>query len=49
MAEKIAKTDAEWGSQLTEEQFNVARQRGTERAFTGKYYKTKDPGTYTCV
>ena len=49
MAEKINKSDAEWRSQLTDEQYRVARQRGTEPAFTGEYYKTKTPGTYTCV
>lgn len=49
MADKLKKTDAEWRSQLTDEEYHVTRQRGTERAFTGKYYKTKDPGTYTCV
>jgi peptide-methionine (R)-S-oxide reductase len=49
MAEKISKTDAEWRAQLSEEQYHVARQRGTERAFTGEYYKTKEPGTYACV
>jgi len=49
MAEKISKTDADWRGQLSDEQYHVTRQRGTERAFTGKYYKTKDPGTYVCV
>jgi len=49
MAEKVKKSDAEWQSQLTDEQYHVTRQRGTERAFTGKYYKSKDPGVYTCV
>lgn len=49
MADKIRKSDAEWRSQLTDEQYHVTRQRGTERAFTGKYYKSKDPGVYTCV
>ena len=49
MDEKIKKTDAEWRAQLSDEQYHVARQHGTERAFTGKYYKTKDPGTYVCV
>jgi len=49
MAEKIKKSDAEWQSQLADEQYHVTRQRGTERAFTGKYYKSKDPGIYTCV
>ena len=49
MADKIKKSDAEWRSQLTDEQYHVTRQRGTERAFTGKYYKSKDPGVYACV
>lgn len=47
--EKIHKAEAEWRSELTDEQYRVARERGTERAFTGKYYKTKDPGVYMCV
>ncbi|HEU5233206.1 MAG TPA: peptide-methionine (R)-S-oxide reductase MsrB [Terriglobales bacterium] len=49
MSEKIRKSDAEWRSQLTEEQFRVARQRGTEPPFTGKYNAEKRAGTYTCV
>ena len=49
MDEKIKKTDAEWRAQLSDEQYHVTREHGTERAFTGKYYKTKDPGTYLCV
>jgi peptide-methionine (R)-S-oxide reductase len=49
MATKISKTDAEWQKELTPEQFRIARQAGTEPAFSGKYNKTKDPGTYTCV
>jgi peptide-methionine (R)-S-oxide reductase len=51
MAEKvkIKKTDEEWQKQLTPEQFHVARQAGTEPAFTGKYWKTKDAGTYACA
>jgi peptide-methionine (R)-S-oxide reductase len=47
--DKITKTDAEWREQLTSEQFNVTRKHGTERAFTGKYHATKDPGTYECI
>ena len=49
MSEKIQKSDEEWRQQLTPEQFRVAREHGTERAFSGDYWKTKDPGTYRCV
>jgi peptide-methionine (R)-S-oxide reductase len=49
MAEKVVKTDEEWQKQLTPEQFQVTRQAGTEPAFTGKYWNSKDPGTFTCV
>lgn len=49
MADKTKKSDAEWRSQLTDEQYHVTRQRGTERAFTGKYHESKDSGVYTCV
>lgn len=45
----VEKSDAEWRKQLTEEQYRVTRQKGTERAFTGKYHDTKDPGVYRCV
>jgi peptide-methionine (R)-S-oxide reductase len=46
---KIQKTDAEWRSQLSDEQYQVARQCGTERAFTGKYWNKHDDGSYHCV
>tara|TARA_Y100001934_G_C12233369_1_gene716495 strand:- start:662 stop:1063 length:402 start_codon:yes stop_codon:yes gene_type:complete len=48
MVEKITKTEEEWRAQLTEEEFYVTRQHGTERAFTGEYDQCKDPGTYVC-
>ena len=46
---KIEKSDAEWRQELTDEQFRIARQKGTERAFTGAYWNTKEEGVYTCV
>ena len=49
MSDKIKKSDAEWQKELTPEQYYVTRKAGTEPAFSGEYYQTKDPGTYTCV
>ena len=49
MTEKIKKSEAEWRDQLSPEQFHVARKKGTERAFTGKYHDNKEKGTYHCV
>jgi peptide-methionine (R)-S-oxide reductase len=49
MKDKVEKTEAQWRDQLTPEQFKVTRKAGTERAFTGKYWDTKDSGTYACV
>jgi peptide-methionine (R)-S-oxide reductase len=48
MSEKIKKSDAEWARELTPEEFKIARQKGTERAFTGKYWDTKTQGVYKC-
>ena len=49
MSDKTRKSDEEWRKELTPEQYRVARQKGTERAFTGEYYDSKEPGTYKCV
>jgi peptide-methionine (R)-S-oxide reductase len=47
--EKIERTDAQWREQLSEEEFQVARCSATERAFTGRYWDEKSPGTYHCI
>jgi len=47
--DKIRKPDAEWRRELSDEEYHVTRQKGTERAFTGRYHDAKDKGTYNCV
>ena len=47
--EKIDKSEEEWRRQLTPEQYRVMREKGTERPFTGDYYKTLDKGMYVCA
>jgi peptide-methionine (R)-S-oxide reductase len=49
MNDKITKTDAEWKKELTPDQYHVLREKGTERAFTGQYWNTKDKGVYRCA
>jgi len=49
MPEKVQKDDAAWKRQLTQNQYYVTRQKGTEPPFTGEYESTETPGTYKCV
>jgi len=49
MSEKIRKSDDEWRQKLSPEQFAVARQKGTERAFSGAYCDNHDAGVYRCI
>jgi peptide-methionine (R)-S-oxide reductase len=49
VGEKIVKSEQEWRAQLTPMQYHVLREKGTERAFTGAYWDTKDAGTYHCA
>lgn len=46
---KVSKSDDEWRAELAPDVYEVTRQAGTERAFTGKYWDTKAPGTYKCA
>lgn len=47
--DKVAKSDQQWREMLTPEQYRITREKGTERAFTGKYWDCKTPGRYQCV
>ncbi len=47
--DKVQKNEADWKKQLTPEQFHVARQKGTEAPFTGKYWDMHEDGTFHCV
>ena len=45
----VSKTDEEWKKQLTPEQYEVCRRKGTELPFSGEYYDSKEKGVYACI
>jgi peptide-methionine (R)-S-oxide reductase len=49
MADKVIKSDAEWREELTPEQYNILRKKGTERAFSGQYWDQHESGIYRCA
>jgi peptide-methionine (R)-S-oxide reductase len=49
MADAVKKSEEEWRQALTPEQYEVLRQKGTERAFTGQYWDNHEPGVYRCA
>jgi peptide-methionine (R)-S-oxide reductase len=49
MTTKVVKSDEEWKKQLTPEQYKITRKKGTERAFTGPHWNSKEKGVYKCV
>jgi peptide-methionine (R)-S-oxide reductase len=49
MGDKVERSDAEWRRLLTPEQYQILRQHGTEPAFSGRYYRSKDEGVYRCA
>ena len=46
---KVQKSEEEWKKELTPEEYQILRQKGTERAFTGKYWNNKEEGVYRCA
>ncbi|HZD03962.1 MAG TPA: peptide-methionine (R)-S-oxide reductase MsrB [Longimicrobiales bacterium] len=48
MPKRVEKTEAEWKAELSPDEYRIMREKGTEPAFTGEYWKTKDPGMYRC-
>jgi peptide-methionine (R)-S-oxide reductase len=48
MPKRVEKTEDQWKEELSEEEYRILREKGTERAFTGKYWNTKDEGVYRC-
>lgn len=49
MGDKVERSEAEWRSLLSPDQYRICREKGTERAFTGRYYAHKAPGVYRCA
>jgi peptide-methionine (R)-S-oxide reductase len=49
MADQVTKTEEEWRAELTPEQYEILRRKGTERPFTGEYVNNKADGTYVCA
>lgn len=49
MSDTVEKSDDEWREELTDEEYHVTREAGTEKPFTGEYYEHKEDGTYRCV
>ena len=49
MTKKVEKSEKEWRQELAPDQYHVLREKGTERAFTGEYWNTKDEGVYRCA
>jgi peptide-methionine (R)-S-oxide reductase len=49
MSDKIEHTDEEWRELLSQQEYHILREKGTERPFSGHYWQTKEPGTYVCA
>ena len=49
MSEKIRKSEEEWKKELTPDQYRICRKKGTEPAFTGEYWNSKEKGVYRCA